>query len=79
MNKYLVVIHAWHVYSEGFTYHEIEALSDNEADKEASYLCRQRERDFRKCAYKCVKVEHNLPPSTRKLTLWERLTGEAKI
>ena len=79
MNKYIVIVHGWHVYSEGFSVHEIEAESDEKAEEKACYLEVKETRDFRKCAHVVVKVDHKLPPSRRKLKLWERISGYAVL
>jgi hypothetical protein len=79
MSRFIAVIHGWHVHSNGFDVHEIEATEQQEANEKASYLTMQRQGDFDECAYVLVEVDAdesiNRP---RKLTLRERLTGRTR-
>jgi hypothetical protein len=76
MSRFIAVIHGWHVDSNGFNVHEIDATTKQEAVEKAAYLTMQRQDTFDKCA--CVVVEIK-PEETikrpRKLTWRERLTG----
>jgi hypothetical protein len=75
VSRFIAIIHGWHVYSNGFNVHQIDALSLTEAEKEACWLKEQREGDFDRCAYAVVEIDdrEHLP---RRLTWRERLTGK---
>ncbi|HEI8943239.1 hypothetical protein [Citrobacter freundii] len=76
MARYIAVIHGWHVHSKGFTVHQLTSADRDSAEKDAAYLCSQRQKPFCECAYLVVEVadsETLLEP--RNLTLRERLTG----
>jgi len=77
MSRFIAVIHGWHVYSNGFNVHELEAETLEDAKKEACWLKSQREDDFDKCAYVLVEIDdrEHLP---RRLTWSERLTGKLR-
>ena len=55
--KYLVVIHGWHVSSNGFDVHEVEATSSEEAHTKGYAFKGKRERTFDKCAMKVIALE----------------------
>lgn len=75
MSRFIAVIHGWHVSSKGFNVHELKAVTQEEAQKEACWLKEQREADFDRCAYVVVEIDdrEHLP---RRLTWRERLTGK---
>lgn len=79
MSRFIAVIHGWHVHSNGFNVHEIEATDKQLANEKAAYLTMQRQGNFDECAYVLVEIEAeeaiNRP---RKLTLRERLTGRTQ-
>jgi hypothetical protein len=75
MSRFIAVIHGWHVYSNGFDVHELEATSQDEARKEACWLNDRREAPFDKCSYVVVEIDdtEHLP---RRLSWRERITGK---
>ncbi|TPG76346.1 hypothetical protein [Pseudomonas arsenicoxydans] len=75
MSRFIAVIHGWHVYSNGFSIHELEASIAEEAKKEASWLKSLREDDFDKCAYTVIEIE-NTEHLSRRLTWRERINGK---
>lgn len=75
MSKFIIVIHGWHVSSNGFTVHEVEADSIEEAQKEGALLCYRREKAFDKCAYRVIEIGERQVVKPRKLTFIERITG----
>lgn len=76
MSRFIAVIHGWHVHSNGFNVHQIEAANKQEANEKAAYLTMQRQGKFDECAYVLVEIEANEEINRpRKLTLRERLTG----
>ena len=75
MKRFIVVIHGWHVHSNGFTLHEVEAASVQEAEEKGAYLKDQREKPFDRCAYAVVEIESG-ERIARDLTWRERLTGK---
>lgn len=74
MARYIAVIHGWHVYSKGFTTHELEAGNQLSAEQEASWLRDKREKPFETCAVTILEIRDNEILS-RKLSWRERLTG----
>lgn len=76
MSRFIAVIHGWHVSSNGFNVHELDALNAQQADMMAAALCMHRQDTFDNCAYRVIEIG---PKETikrrRKLTLRERLTG----
>ena len=77
--KYLAVIHGWHVSSNGFDVHELEATEKNAAYNEAYGLKSMREKTFDKCAVEVIAIEDGQALANRKLTLKERLTGRINL
>ncbi|WP_313677114.1 hypothetical protein [Pantoea vagans] len=79
MSRFIAVIHGWHVHSNGFNVHQIEAADHQEANEKAAYLTMQRQGKFDECAYALVEIKAdesiNRP---RKLTLRERLAGRTR-
>lgn len=79
MSRFIAVIHGWHVSSNGFNVHELEAANRQEADEKAAYLTIKRQGDFDKCAYVVVEIK---PEETikrpRKLTWRERIMGRVQ-
>ncbi|MGJ0482019.1 hypothetical protein [Pantoea agglomerans] len=79
MSKFIAVIHGWHVHSNGFNVHEIEAENKQEAKEKAAYLTMQRRSTFDECAYVLVEIQPDESiHRPRKLTLGERLTGRTR-
>ncbi|WP_286933891.1 hypothetical protein [Leclercia sp. UBA5958] len=74
MARYIAVIHGWHVDSNGFGVHELNAIDKESAYKEAVLLKHKRESTFDRCAFTVVEIDDN-ERMARKLTLRERLTG----
>jgi hypothetical protein len=76
MSRFIAVIHGWHVSSNGFNVHELDATTKQEAAEKAAYLTTKRQSTFDNCAYVVVEIK---PEETikrpRKLTWRERLTG----
>ena len=75
MNRFIAVIHGWHVESNGFNVHELTARTQQMADDEACLLAARRNAAFDRTAYVVVEVDdrEHLP---RRLTWRERLTGK---
>ncbi|AIL61183.1 hypothetical protein [Pseudomonas alkylphenolica] len=73
--RFIVVIHGWHVHSKGFNVHQLSATNYDEAQKEACWLNDQRDAPFDRSAYVVVEIDQreHLP---RRLTWRERLTGK---
>lgn len=79
MSKFIAVIHGWHVHSNGFTVHEIEAEDMTQAVKEAAYLKDQRERPFDACAVKVIQIsETEFVQKPARLTWLERIKGKTE-
>ncbi|MCS3605303.1 hypothetical protein [Erwinia rhapontici] len=79
MSRFIVVIHGWHVHSNGFSVHQIDAIDNQEAAEKAAFLTMQRQKAFDKCAYVVVEIgQEEIINRARKLTWRERLTGRAK-
>lgn len=79
MSKFIAVIHGWHVHSNGFNVHQIEAADKQEANEKAAYLTMKRQGKFDECAYVLVEIEADESiRRPRKLTLGERLTGRTR-
>lgn len=57
--RYIAVIHAWHVYSKGFTQHELEAKTEEDAHKEASAICFEEQGTCKATDYTLVEIEDN--------------------
>ncbi|AZL74565.1 hypothetical protein [Pseudomonas oryziphila] len=72
--RFVAVIHGWHVRSNGFNVHELKATTQEEAEKEACWICSQRDKAFDRCAWVVVEIDghEHLP---RRLTWRERVTG----
>jgi len=78
MSRFIAVIHGWHVHSNGFNVHQIEAADKQEANEKAAYLTMQRQGKFDECAYVLVEIEtEEAIRIPRKLTWRERLTGRS--
>lgn len=75
MSNFIIVIHGWHVSSNGFTVHEIKAGSLEEAEKEGALLCYKRETTFDKCAYRVIEIGDKQIVKPRRLSMAERITG----
>jgi len=76
MSRFIAVIHGWHVHSNGFSVHQIEAKDKQEASEKAAFLTMQRQKTFDECAYVLVQIEpEEAIKRPRKLTLRERLSG----
>lgn len=75
--RFVAVIHGWHVHSNGFNVHQLQAITLEQANKEACWLSNQRDAAFDRCAWVVVEIEdrEHLP---RRLTWRERLTGRLK-
>lgn len=75
MSRFIAVIHGWHVHSNGFNVHELNATSHEAADDEACLLAARRDAAFDRTAYVVVEIDdrEHLP---RRLTWRERLTGK---
>lgn len=79
MSKFIAVIHGWHVHSNGFTVHEIEAEDMTQAVKEAAYLKDQREQPFDACAVKVIQIsETESVKKPARLTWLERIKGKTE-
>lgn len=76
MARFIAVIHGWHVHSKGFSVHQLTSPDRDSAEKDAAYLCSQRQKPFCECDYVVVEVadSETLLESLR-LTLRKRLTG----
>lgn len=78
MSRFIAVIHGWHVHSNGFNVHQIEAEDKQEANEKAAYLTMQRQGKFDECAYVLVEIEtEEAIRKPRKLTWRERVTGRS--
>lgn len=77
MSRFIAVIHGWHVDSNGFNVHQLNATNSQDAAKEACWLKHQRESTFDRCSYVVVEVDdrEHLP---RRLTWRERITGKIR-
>lgn len=77
MSRLIAVIHGWHVHSNGFNVHQLQALRSEDAEQEACWLKHQREATFDRCAYVVVEVDdrEHLP---RRLTWRERFIGQLR-
>lgn len=76
MSRFITVIHGWHVHSNGFDVHQIEANTQQEAAEKAAYLTMQRQGKFDECAYVLVEIQsEEAIKQPRKLTWRERITG----
>ncbi|MGR3892961.1 hypothetical protein N0B28_10180 [Pseudomonas sp. SD17-1] len=75
MSRFIAVVHGWHVHSNGFNVHELNATSHEVADDEACLLAARRDAAFDRTAYVVVEIgdRERLP---RRLTWRERLTGK---
>ena len=75
MSRFIAVIHGWHVHSNGFNVHQLNAKTAEDADIEACWLNHQRDATFDRCAYVVVEIDdrEHLP---RRLTWRERLAGK---
>ncbi|HDW8040597.1 TPA: hypothetical protein RM800_000578 [Yersinia enterocolitica] len=79
MSRFIAVIHGWHVHSNGFTVHEIEAKDMTQAAKEAAYLKDQRQRPFDECAVKVIQIsDSEFIQKPARLSWRERITGVVK-
>jgi len=79
--RFIVVIHGWHVTSNGFNVYEIDADNIEEAEKISEELRLKRESSFDACAAKIIPVfpeETIVKTQGRKLTWGERLIGRIK-
>lgn len=74
MSRFIIVIHGWHVSSNGFDVIELEAPSKDAAEEKAAWLTQQREQAFDKCAYKVIELQQG-EHVARPLTWRERITG----
>lgn len=80
MSRFVAVIHGWHVHSNGFDVHEIEATDKQQANEKAAYLTMRRQKTFDECAYVLVEIgAEEAINQPRKLTLRERLTGRTRL
>ncbi|KPB83869.1 hypothetical protein BTW15_01545 [Pseudomonas syringae pv. tomato] len=73
MKRFVIVIHGWHVHSNGFDVHQVDCDDMQRAEQIATYLTSQREQTFDRCAWTVVEIE----PDTkvvRALTWRERFT-----
>ncbi len=75
MKNFIVVIHGWHVGSNGFSVHEIQSECLLSAEKEAAHLCCQRNSTFDQCAYKVIEICDKQIVKPRNLTFNERVSG----
>ena len=76
MSRFIAVIHGWHVHSNGFNVHQIDATNEQEAAEKAAYLTMQRQGKFDECAYVLVEIDsEEAIKQPRKLTWRERITG----
>ncbi|WP_024695366.1 hypothetical protein [Pseudomonas syringae] len=74
MKRFVIVIHGWHVHSNGFSVHQADCETLDHAEQKASHLAYQREKPFDACAWTVVEIEPETR-ITRKLTWRERFTG----
>ena len=76
--RYIAVVHGWHVSSNGFNVHQLEAKTEEEAHKEAKVLTWNRNSTFDKCDYKLVEIEDSevytktLDHKLKNVPLWIR-------
>lgn len=78
MSRFIAVIHGWHVHSNGFNVHEIEATDKQLANEKAAYLTMRRQKTFDECAYVLVEIKtEEAIRKPMKLTWRERLTGRS--
>ncbi|WP_278495566.1 hypothetical protein [Pantoea vagans] len=76
MSRFLAVIHGWHVHSNGFNVHQIDATNEQQAAEKAAYLTMQRQGKFDECAYVLVEIEsEEAIKQPRKLSWRERISG----
>jgi hypothetical protein len=76
MSRFIAVIHGWHVHSNGFDVHQINATDKQEAAEKAAFLTMQRQGKFDECAYVLVEIQpEDAIKQPRKLTWRERFTG----
>jgi hypothetical protein len=77
--RFLIVVHGWHVTSNGFNVHEIDAESEDEAYDKGVVIAHNRETTFDKCAFKVIAVENTEVLANRKLSFSERLRGSLAV
>jgi len=76
VSRFIAVIHGWHVHSNGFNVHQIDATDKQEAAEKAAFLTVQRQNKFDECAYVLVEIKPGEEMKRpRKLTWRERITG----
>ncbi|MEN4561777.1 hypothetical protein [Pantoea agglomerans] len=79
MSRFIAVIHGWHVHSNGFNVHQIDAANEQEAAEKAAYLTMQRQAKFDECAYVLVEIQsEEAIKQPRKLSWRERFTGRVE-
>lgn len=77
MSKFVIVQHNWFMDSMGFSTRVIEAESLSVAQAVAEADAFRTQSTFRKTACKVIPLEDGQTVArSRKLSLWERITGE---
>lgn len=75
MNRFIAIVHRWHVHSNGFIVEEIEAGSEEEAKNKAGALAHRLNTPFNSSAVHLLHIGDQVVIEPRRLTMWERLTG----
>lgn len=80
VDRYLIVVHGWHVSSKGFDVHEFEG-SREEAYEKGYALKGRRDRTFDRCAFTVIPIGKmkRIKMERRKLTWKERLLGKLMV
>jgi hypothetical protein len=75
MKKFIAIVHSWHVHSKGFKTKEIEAETQDQAEKEAKLFCYEIDAPFNRSAVKLIEIGENECVKPIQLTPKERITG----
>lgn len=75
MARYVAVIHNWFVDSKGFTVKRFSADSRQEAEDYGRELKELHNSTFNQAAVQIIHIGDKVLLSPRKLTLWERISG----
>lgn len=75
MARYVAVIHHWFIDSNGFTVKPFSADTRKAADDYGRELKELYNTPFNKSAVQLIHIGDKVLLSPRKLTLWERISG----
>lgn len=78
MNRFVAIVHRWHVHSNGFIIQEIDAASEDEAQDKAEALAHRLNTPFNSSAVHLLHIGDQAVVHPRRLTTWERITGRIK-